>query len=276
MSSHPVPYNYPPFEVLYLNDVFDPTLRGTVNCSPGMKTWRTLFPYYHWANPGLRSIDDWAPDTTVSAAYCNYVGPPPPGQSPLPPPPRSNTFILARVPKAILTKIMITIRLSTPLAAGDFDPLNQFWTTAALDTTKPWIIGYTEGSTDSMSYKRAVSMGDDPDNPWLEFFKGSDSSVPPNPREGNRNMILCWNGLDDFVAQCDKVENFTTITANDTYKYTIDTLKNGVHMTPGDRLCFLQPYALLSKIATFYITLEFAQDPVQPHAPYHDSGYKQL
>lgn len=272
MSSNPVPYNYPPFEVLYLNEVFDPTLTGTTSCAPAMKTWRTLFPKYKWANPGLRSIDDWCPDNLVPASFANFVGPAPSGYSPAPPP-RSHTFILARVPKAILTKVMITLRLSSPLAPGDFNPINQFWTTETLDTTKPWIIGYTEGSTDSDSYKRAVSTGDIPTDVWLEF-----SRVPSitTPREGNRNMILCWNGLDDFVAQCDKVENFTTMTANDTWKYTIDTLRNGVHMTPGDRLCFLQPHALLSKIATFYITLEFAQDPLQPHAPYYDSGYKQL
>ena len=275
MSSNPVPYNYPPYEVLYLNDVnvFDPALTGTTSCAPGMKTWRTLFPKYRWATQGLRAIDDWCPDNFVTAAYANFVGPPPPGYSPLPPP-MSHTFVLARVPKAILTKIMITLRVTSPLVpGGDFNPRTQFWTTEALDTTKPWIIGYTEGSSDSTSYKRAVSTGDSPTDVWLEFARAPSSSTP---REGTRNMILCWNGLDDFVAQCDKVENFTTMSANDTWKYTIDTLRNGVHMTPGDRLCFLQPHALLSKIATFYITLEFAQDPQQPHAPYHDSGYRAL
>lgn len=271
--SHPVPYAYPPYEVLELNQVFDPTLRGTTSCAPAMKTWRTLLPKYKFANPGLIAVDDWCPDDYLPAQFANfYAGPPPPEQPPLPLP-RSHTFILARVPKAILTKIMITLRLSSPLAPGDFDPLTQFWTTETLNTAKPWIIGYTEGSSDSTSYKRAVSKGDDPTDVWLEFARGSE---PTNTREGSRNMILCWNGLDDFVAQCDKVENFTTMTPNDTWKYTIDTLRNGVHMTPGDRLCFIQPVALLSKIATFYITLEFAQDPLQPHAPYHDSGYKRL
>lgn len=246
---NPTPYGYPPWEPDDLT-TYKPGYVPGVVCDQKVRYFVGLAPVSYPGDPEITPDRRWYPtELGTGSQRCNLRtlirG-------------QTSDFVFTGVPKAVWTKTVITVNLNSEPVAGSFNPADQFFGNTPVDG-EPWAIGFTNGSTESWSYKQSVVENAGRTFPWREC------------RKATRNYPLFWRGVDDLQALTE-MKVTSSITPNVTYQFTLDMKDNGIVIENGDRIRWFAGANLGPTVRSVYCAYHFARHLEVSDVPYYMSG----
>lgn len=252
--AHPTPYNYPPWEIVD-KDSYDPSYSPAVACDQNVGFFSALHTRQGFTEGfGL----SWFPLLAYSTStYCDL--------SLVSSAPYTWGIQIQNVPKCKWTKSILTVNLHSELVPSDL-PDRKFFSETNSVQSRPWALSFVPGSSNSDYYKKANAEG------YPRSPVDAEWNYLNHPK---LNTVLMWRALEDFVAQCSKVETFSTLTPNDTWRFTLDMSPTGIEMNPGDKIqLFWGAQVDRTRVRSMYLKHEFQKMVVGSQIPLVDAGYR--